>query len=618
MSVSTAPDPLLAPSSESTRERQAAFTPRSLIWAVVPLVLLAAVLAWIVRTDAGLGDRTVPPIETLSVQRVVLPAPGQIELDVVNGGPDPITIAQVLVDEAYWQFSMEPPGTLDRLESARISIPYPWVEGESHSIALISSTGVLFETAVPVAIESPQANQESFLRFGLVGLYVGIVPVALGLLWYPFLRHLGRRGMNFVLALTVGLLAFLVVDMWEEAHETATAAVGALDAPVLIPLVALLTMGLLIVVGQALRRRTNRQEQSPLALAYQIALGIGLHNLGEGLAIGAAFALGEAALGVFLILGFTLHNVTEGIGIAAPLVRDRPRLRALHRSGAPGRWTGHSRHLDWGLCLLALLDDHLPRGRHRRYSAGDRRGGTPHLALAAAGRRAGADLGNVRRRGRRYRGHVPDRSSGSRMNATLPIARDEARITPAIEDYLKAIYQLNTEEPEAGSVTGQRIAERLGVAAPSVTNMIKRLSELGLVEHERYRGVELSGEGERIALEVVRHHRLLERYLVEALGYGWDEVHDEAERLEHHISEALEARMAAVLGDPDSRSPRGPDPTSGRLCQYDSGAAVARPRPRADGRRGSCLRSGSRATAVPATARHHARDAGNSAGDAAL
>ena len=114
------------------------------------------------------------------------------------------------------------------------------------------------------------------------------------------------------------------------------------------------------------------------------------------------------------------------------------------------------------------------------------------------------------------------------MNATLPIARDEARITPAIEDYLKAIYQLNQEEPEVGSVTGQRIAERLGVASPSVTNMIKRLSDLGLVQHERYRGVELSDAGERIALEVVRHHRLLERYLVEALGYGWDEVHDDS------------------------------------------------------------------------------------------
>ena len=125
MSVSTAPEPLIAPAAERMRERQTGFSPRSLIWAVVPLLLLAAVLALIVRTDAGLGDRTVPPIETLSVQRVLLPAPNQIELDVVNGGPDPITIAQVLVDDAYWQFSMEPAGTLERLQSAKISIPYP-------------------------------------------------------------------------------------------------------------------------------------------------------------------------------------------------------------------------------------------------------------------------------------------------------------------------------------------------------------------------------------------------------------------------------------------------------------------------------------------------------------
>jgi DtxR family Mn-dependent transcriptional regulator len=136
------------------------------------------------------------------------------------------------------------------------------------------------------------------------------------------------------------------------------------------------------------------------------------------------------------------------------------------------------------------------------------------------------------------------------MNATSTIARDEARITPAIEDYLKAIYQIGREEPHLGGVTGHRLAQRLGVAAPSVTNMVKRLRELDLVEHERYREIGLTKAGEQIALEVVRHHRLLERYLVEALGYGWDEVHDEAERLEHHISEALEARMAAVLGDP--------------------------------------------------------------------
>ncbi len=317
-------NPIAAPHAVGEVRRRTRFTPPSFVLALAPLLLLAAVLAIIIRTDAGLGDRTLPPIETLSVQRVRLPEPGMIEVEVVNDGPDSISIAQVIVDDAYWQFQIAPSGTLDRLESATIAIPYPWVADEGHAIALVSSTGVLFATEIPVAVESPRADRESFARFGLVGLYVGIVPVALGLLWYPFLRRLSRSGMNFVLALTIGLLAFLVVDMWGEAQEVALATASALDAPVLIPLLALLTAALLTVVGQTLRGR--RRETSGLGLAYQIATGIGLHNLGEGLAIGAAFALGEVALGVFLILGFTLHNVTEGIGIAAPVVRDRPAL----------------------------------------------------------------------------------------------------------------------------------------------------------------------------------------------------------------------------------------------------------------------------------------------------
>lgn len=347
MSANTVAEQAVVPGAPARPEPKTTMTPRTLLWAVVPLLLLAAALALIVRTNGGLGDRTVPPIETLSVQRVTLPAPNLIELTVVNDGPDPITIAQVLVDDAYWQFTQEPAGPLGRLESATISIPYPWVEAEGHAIALVSSLGVVFPAEIPVAVESPRPDRESILRFALVGFYVGVVPVALGLLWYPFLRQLGRNGMNFVLALTIGLLAFLVVDMWGEAQETALTAAGALGAPVLIPLVALLTAGLLAVVGRTLRRRRADRERTPLGLAYEIALGIGLHNMGEGLAIGAAFALGEAALGVFLILGFTLHNVTEGIGIAAPLVRDRPAfahfvgLAAL--AGAPailGTWVG--------------------------------------------------------------------------------------------------------------------------------------------------------------------------------------------------------------------------------------------------------------------------------------
>ena len=197
------------------RDSSALTAGRCLVWALVPLLLLAAVLAWIVRSDAGLGERTVPPIETLSVQRVWLPAPGTIELNVRQRWTRP---DHHRPGDGRRRLLAVRPGaggqTLDRLQSATISIPYPWVEGETHAIALVSSTGVLFDAEIPVAVESPQPDRESFARFALVGLYVGIVPIALGLLWYPFLRRLGRTGMNFVLALTVGLLAFLVVDMW--------------------------------------------------------------------------------------------------------------------------------------------------------------------------------------------------------------------------------------------------------------------------------------------------------------------------------------------------------------------------------------------------------------------
>ncbi|MGI8643241.1 MAG: metal-dependent transcriptional regulator [Thermomicrobiales bacterium] len=126
-------------------------------------------------------------------------------------------------------------------------------------------------------------------------------------------------------------------------------------------------------------------------------------------------------------------------------------------------------------------------------------------------------------------------------------------VTPAMQDYLKAVYRTRDE---AGTATVQRLAAELGVSSPSVTNMVKRLAELGLLEYARYQGVALTGAGERVAVEVTRHHRLLEQFLVETLGYSWDEVHLEAERLEHHISEAMEARIDARLGHPE-RDPHG-------------------------------------------------------------
>lgn len=154
-------------------------------------------------------------------------------------------------------------------------------------------------------------------------------------------------------------------------------------------------------------------------------------------------------------------------------------------------------------------------------------------------------------------------------NQSNPTREEPPQVSHAMEDYLKAIYRLRDDR---GQVTTQRLADELGVTGPSVTNMVKRLHEMRLLLHTRYHGVELSPAGEKIALEVLRHHRLLELYLAETLGYAWDEVHAEAERLEHHVSEELEARIDSVLGFP-TRDPHG-DPIPSREGEIASVSGV--------------------------------------------
>jgi DtxR family Mn-dependent transcriptional regulator len=140
-------------------------------------------------------------------------------------------------------------------------------------------------------------------------------------------------------------------------------------------------------------------------------------------------------------------------------------------------------------------------------------------------------------------------------------------VTHAMEDYLKAVYRLLES---GGTASTQALAEELNVTGPSVTNMVKRLHDMRLLKYTRYQGVELTAAGRKIALEVIRHHRLLELYLAETLGYSWDEVHDEAEKLEHHMSDDLEARMDSALGFP-THDPHGdPIPSvEGKIAPHD-------------------------------------------------
>ena len=298
---------------------------------LAPLGLLGA-LSLLVAKGGLLSTlrRGAPPVEELTVDRVHL-APGRITVHVVNGGPDPVTVAQVMVDEAYWTYTIEPGPTLDRLGRATIEIPYPWVEGEPHQVRLLTSNGVTFDHDIAVATETPAVDARYFWTFSLIGLYVGVLPVAIGLLWLPFLKPLDRRWMHFALALTGGLLVFLAVEALHEALETAEQVAGAFQGVGLVGLSVLGTWLLLTAFGGRGKGEGGRGDR--LRLAYLIAFGIGLHNLGEGLAIGAAYAQGAVTLGAFLVVGFMIHNTTEGLGIVAPVAQERPSAASLALAG---------------------------------------------------------------------------------------------------------------------------------------------------------------------------------------------------------------------------------------------------------------------------------------------
>jgi ZIP family zinc transporter len=302
---------------------------RRLLLALIPLALLAVLLVVIVQwgpADAVRGE-DYPPVERITFQRLTL-EPGSIAINLLNDGPDPVSIAQVQVDDAFWTFTADNGVALDHLARTTLHIPYPWVAGEAHVVRVLTSTGASFEHEIPVAVETPTPNARFFGVFTLIGLYVGVIPVLIGLLWFPFMKRLPARAMDFLLALTVGLLVFLLVDGASEGLESAELLPESFQGVVLFGLAAAGAYLLLEGVGAWLRtRRSSAAEvRNGWVLAVLIAVGIGLHNFGEGLAIGSAFALGEAALGTLLIVGFTLHNTTEGLAIVAPLAREGQRV----------------------------------------------------------------------------------------------------------------------------------------------------------------------------------------------------------------------------------------------------------------------------------------------------
>ncbi len=319
--------------------------------AVVPLALIAGGLVAFAALHApGVPKRAGPPAEELSVERTVL-RPGRIELTVRNDGPDPVRVAQVSVNDGYVPFTTDT-SRADRLGAEKLTIPYDWIPAQAYAIQLHTPTGGTIDANIPVAVETPTTGLGFFAVMALLGLYVGILPVLLGMLFLPWLRRVGERWIRVLMAVTIGLLVWLAIDATLEGVKQAGQGPQVFGGPALVFLGAALAYLALSGIDAWVRGRREAAEgegASSARLALLISVGIGLHNLGEGLAIGSAYALGALALGAFLVIGFVIQNTTEGLAIVVPFAQRTAspgRLAALGAiAGAPaiaGAWIGGS------------------------------------------------------------------------------------------------------------------------------------------------------------------------------------------------------------------------------------------------------------------------------------
>jgi ZIP family zinc transporter len=342
-----------------------------IVFAIIPFVVLTAMILFLLSPVGQSSLNSGVPVPEVTIEKIEFQE-GKIVAFIRNTGPVDITIAQADINDRIHLAAIEPSRSLPRLAEAQVIIPFPWNPAEPYEVGITTSDGVRFSKTVEAAAQVLTPNVEQFLLFAVIGAFVGIIPIMIGLLWYPFIRRLNTNKYNFFLSLTAGLLVFLGIDAVLESNEIISENVAAIfNGQVLIVMVVIVSFLVLLYTSETLTQRaakksvsanystsslsssasTTSQQQElikPLAISLMIAIGIGLHNFGEGLAISAAVLLGKAALSTFLIVGFMLHNTTEGLAIVAPIAKSgQVMIRKLivmgFIAGAPtiaGAWIG--------------------------------------------------------------------------------------------------------------------------------------------------------------------------------------------------------------------------------------------------------------------------------------
>jgi zinc transporter, ZIP family len=331
---------------------------KTIVFGIVPFIVIGAMLILLLSSPGILFQSPIEPLPQISIEKVEF-SDQYIVAFVRNTGPSEITIAQADVNDRIHPAAIEPEQTLSKFSDAKVIIPFIWNSGEPYTIGITTDDGTRFEKTIDSAAQVPRPTIEQASTFALIGTYVGVIPVMIGLVWYPFIRRLSIGKYNFFLSLTAGLLVFLGIDALLESNEIAMDNLApAFNSQILIIIITIVSFLALQYVSQKLVQRASKSKSDigynseitsrstpdlelkdvgsssgtslqqqllirPLAISMMISIGIGLHNFGEGLAIGAAVLLGEIALSSFLILGFTLHNTTEGLAIVAPMAKTR-------------------------------------------------------------------------------------------------------------------------------------------------------------------------------------------------------------------------------------------------------------------------------------------------------